>query len=261
METGLRPLAFFVVLASLASLSLVGLLVGAASAQNDASCDQVVVDGAAVLGDGAAVAEAANAADQLGTVRVLILGETPSGLLDALGERAAVCAWVGADGVYLPDHLVIAVSVGDRATQIVYGAEWQGSLDGTEDVIVDRVINPQFAAGNFSGGLVSGLEQIASIRSAADPEEPEPDSDAAPSTSSKSATPPTSLAGVAEPTSESDVAVAPNVDGTTGARLISDSSQGPGWLVPLVMVGLLIATAVPVVIVRRGQRTERPETQ
>ncbi len=240
------------------SLALAVCFAVPVAAQADGACEQVVLDSAGVLGDSAAVIEAASKADELGTVRVVVVAETTSGLFDDLVERSARCAWVDADGTYLPDHLVIAVSIADKATQIVYGSQWETSLADAEPVIVDRVINPQFATGNFSGGLVSGLEQLTAIRLEADTTEPLPaTTQVSPSTTSLEVPSTNALEVEASPEPEEAVVVA--ADGESGARLLEGDSGSIGWLVPAIMVALLVATAVAVVVLRRAQSPKRAD--
>ena len=58
--------------------------------------------------------------------------------------------------------VLILLSTGDRQARIEVGYGLEGAIpDGRAGQILDQAIIPRFRAGDFSGGLVAGVEQVA----------------------------------------------------------------------------------------------------
>ncbi len=243
---------------SLAFISLCCCSLGEAAADisvdeaiDEFGCSSVLLDQGANLGDGTPVVITAEDAELYGRVKVRVFDQVPDGSLDnALAEHAEQCGWledqgVGEGNVVLqPDVLLMGVSVSDKATRLLYGEQWAPALDDSVSIIVDRFMNSQFAKGDYVGGLVAGLEQVASRRG-----------DLAPSGSA----PP--LGGIAADPADSEVAVelvesAPEALETSGAvseaptnDLAQDSNLG---VYALIVVVLVAVAALPVMILRRS---------
>ncbi len=131
-------------------------------------CESIVVDNSTQLGDATPVVIAASDAEKFGPVRVRVWDSTPGSLDDALAQLAADCGWVDVIGNYVGDLLVIGVSIDDKATRVKYGPGWAPSLDDSIDVILNRIMNPQFGEGAYTAGLTVGLEQMAARRGEVD---------------------------------------------------------------------------------------------
>lgn len=132
-------------------------------------CDFVLTDQGETLGDATPIVVAAEDLERFGDVRIRIFDQTPTGSLDeALSDRANACDWLDPEGNYRADFFLFGVSVEDRATRVLYGADWAPALDDSASVIIDRIINAQFAEGNYTGGVLGGIEQFASLRAEAD---------------------------------------------------------------------------------------------
>ncbi len=133
------------------------------------NCDFVLTDQGDSLGDATRIVVAAEKLEQFGEVRIRVFDQTASGSLDdELASMAVECGWLDDGGDYNANFLVFGVSIGDRATRVLYGSEWGPALDDSASVIIDRVVNAQFAQENYQGGLIGGVEQFASLRADAD---------------------------------------------------------------------------------------------
>lgn len=138
--------------------------------QFELECGFLLTDQGDVLGDATPIVVAAEPLEQFGTVRIRVFDQTAAGSLDdALAEIADGCGWTDPTGEYQPDLFVFGVSVGDRATRVLYGSDWAPTLDDSASVIIDRVVNSQFANGNYQGGIIDGLGQFTSLRSDGEP--------------------------------------------------------------------------------------------
>lgn len=56
--------------------------------------------------------------------------------------------------------ILLLISVGDRKARIELGAGWGRESDAQALEIMENTIIPQFKAGNFSGGIVAGVEAL-----------------------------------------------------------------------------------------------------
>ena len=218
-------------------------------------CDVVLTDSGESLGDATPVVVEAAALEEFGTVKIRVFDQTPNGDLDAaLAELAGSCGWLDVDGNFLPDVLVFGVSLGDRATRVLYGSEWAPALDDSASVIIDRVVNSQFAEGNFQGGLIGGVQQFASLRADAElrpdvSEIPagaagETDGEASPE-DSQSATPETETSAGTEASATTEVV----------------SSQGSKTGTYVLIAAVLAAVVVlPALILKRTAKNEPEES-
>jgi uncharacterized membrane protein YgcG len=126
-------------------------------------CDQMIVDGAKVLGSATEVARAAGALRKHGAVvRVRTYRNVPFGNLDA-AVRAEVrrCAsWHDHGSARKPALLVVAVDVANRKTAISYGSRWRAALDDEQQSVQTETINPQLKRKAYAAGIAAGLRRI-----------------------------------------------------------------------------------------------------
>lgn len=70
--------------------------------------------------------------------------------------------------------ILLLISVGDRKARIELGAGWGRESDAQAQQIMDNTIIPQFKAGNFSGGIVAGVEALDAMARGLELPEPPP---------------------------------------------------------------------------------------
>jgi len=56
--------------------------------------------------------------------------------------------------------VLLLVSVGDRKARIELGAAWAGAKDATARMIMDEIIVPNFKQGNYSAGILEGVQGL-----------------------------------------------------------------------------------------------------
>lgn len=129
-------------------------------------CGQQVYDGAGVLGAGTArVQDAVNKLSSETGAEVYVftvdsMGSAPS-LKEYVIKLIETCpAWQASDGRTKLNLIVVANSVSNRKTAIIYGDQWKPSLDPAVERIQVNNINPRFKAGDKAGGFVAGLTEI-----------------------------------------------------------------------------------------------------
>lgn len=127
-------------------------------------CDQLVVDDANVFGNRTGDVEAA-ARDLVTSGADVRVRTIPtygtSGNLDRyedMVERQCP-SWTDSSGARKNNLVVIMVAVQDRQTGLYYGSQWDQALDGHWTRIQTDIMNPRFAQGDFSGGVIAGLTE------------------------------------------------------------------------------------------------------
>ena len=56
--------------------------------------------------------------------------------------------------------VLLLVSVGDRKARIELGTAWAGAKDGTARMIMNEIIVPNFKQGNYSAGILEGVQGL-----------------------------------------------------------------------------------------------------
>ena len=150
-----------------AAVVFVGLTLVAPFAVDSAgaqSCQAVVDDTDSIdIGEVEAAAAAVTGAD----AKVYIFSSVPGADIDvAVEELIASCFSDGPQGRQF-DLVLIAVSLGDRQTTILFGGEHNVELGrtlGENEAVFNRiqtdVINPRLAEGDITAAMVDGLEAI-----------------------------------------------------------------------------------------------------
>lgn len=130
----------------------------------DVACEAVVQDAPNLIDDtrvAAAVARVAASTDS--AIRVIVTDIDPGDPDDWFAEQVTHCpAWQqsGDPEALAPRMLAIVVHPEVRTTSIKYGAEFKPRLDPVESNIQTSKINPKFADGDFTGGVLAGLTAI-----------------------------------------------------------------------------------------------------
>ncbi len=148
--------------AAFMSCSLDSPVFAASAADDPLGCSGQIYDPAAVAGPALAAA-ATTVATRLGADLHVRIERSLDGDIDArelLLERQCT-TWLGADGLRLPNLLVVMVSPSERQTSIYFGANFSAALTAAGPEIQTYVMNPLFKSGDVSGGLVAGLQSIA----------------------------------------------------------------------------------------------------
>lgn len=97
--------------------------------------------------------------DRGATVIARSYSDVPNGDIDAALDDLIAQCFADGPGGRRANLIVVAVSVGDRQTSLLYGDDWR-TLDSFEAEIQDNDMNPRFADGDVTGGLVAGLNEI-----------------------------------------------------------------------------------------------------
>lgn len=145
---------------------LSGLFPQPAHAQ--ANCDAVVVDQANVFGNGQSQVEtAANRLVQLSaTVRIRTITSFGSaGNLDNYEARLEKdCAsWRAPDGGTKNNLIVLIIAVEERETGLYAGSQWTQVVGNNWNRIQSDLMNPRFRDGDFAGGFVAGMDELARL--------------------------------------------------------------------------------------------------
>jgi hypothetical protein len=160
-----------VALLGAAVVVIIGLLGpgGAASAQIDSTCDQVVVDRSGTIADPAALTERARATGEAldAEVRVRVEASVEGGDVDRYeaGLGAACPAWRDGDA-RADDLLVIVVATADRKTGVYYGRDLADELRNRYLTVQHDTMNPRFQQGDFTGGIDAGLAELGADKGA-----------------------------------------------------------------------------------------------
>src|SRR5262245_19918222 len=92
-------------------------------------------------------------------VAVLLVPTTQPETIEQYGIRVADAWKVGREGV--DDGAILIVAKGDRALRIEVGYGLEGAVpDAIANRIVEETIVPRFRAGDFAGGIESGVDQL-----------------------------------------------------------------------------------------------------
>lgn len=138
---------------------------GATATPATRTCDRVVVDHAQVLDDDTVRAAARKVEGQAVDVRVVSYRHVPGGNLDKYvnREEARCDSWQGQDGGWKNNLVVLAVSVEDRASGLYYADSFENELGRHWRWIQAERMNPRFARGDYTRGMVAGLTQVARL--------------------------------------------------------------------------------------------------
>jgi len=133
-----------------------------------------VIDGAGIFGADLNEVEAAVAAlEKKGAeVRVrTITTYSPYANLDQyeLQLEDASPSWQGQDGNIKNNLIVMIISFSEAQSGIWYGDEWIGELNENRLRIQTETMYPHFSEGDYSGGVIAGLEEIGRVISAQEP--------------------------------------------------------------------------------------------
>lgn len=69
----------------------------------------------------------------------------------------------GADGELINRGILLLVSTGDRSARIELGADWGRAWDDHCSRIMDRLLVPEFRDGDYTAGVVAGIEALAEM--------------------------------------------------------------------------------------------------
>ncbi len=147
--------------AALAIFAVVSVFAVPAAAQDNVSCESVWTDRGDVDVDAirAAISDLPPEADWV----VRAYDDTSSDGIDiVLDDLIAACFADGPSGRQA-DLVVIAVSVGERETRIVWGGLWDVELSNGAQAVSDGPMADQFRNGDFTAGLVAGLDGTAEL--------------------------------------------------------------------------------------------------
>lgn len=140
----------------------VGGLIGVASpvaAQPEVLCSQSATDSSGVIGLGEVV-RAIALIDPEVTVVVRGYDRVPNADLVATVDELVIECFADEQSGIRSDVIVLAVSVGDRLSDVVIGGRWRPAIPEPDDLRVD-IMGPFFSDDDFTGGLVAGLEAVA----------------------------------------------------------------------------------------------------
>ncbi len=136
-----------------------------ARGQGDWPCDERVVDQAGILGSG--LGEIERTIDELlelgAEVRVFAMPTTGQNDLDLFVDalQDGCTSWRSDGGVMRSNLIVLGLSLEERLTGLYYGDRWSAILDNEQRRIQADLMNPRFQDGDFAGGILAGLEEIA----------------------------------------------------------------------------------------------------
>lgn len=130
-----------------------------AAGQEPLDCARPVVDTSGLV-DVAAVESALASVDPEATVVVRSYGSVPqANLVAAIDDVVVTCFGDGDDGVRA-DVVVLGLAVEDRLSDVLVGARW-GAAVSDPARLRSEVMGPRFADGDYTGGLVAAIEEIA----------------------------------------------------------------------------------------------------
>ncbi len=148
-------------------LALFGLLLALslfavpASAQTDEPCDAVWTDSDEV--DVADLTEAlVDLPPEVDWVVRAYDSLPPAGMDVVVGDLIAKCFSEGPNGRQA-DLVIVGVSLEARETQIFWGGLWENELRNSAQGVIDGPMAENFRAGDFTGGLIAGLEGTADL--------------------------------------------------------------------------------------------------
>jgi uncharacterized membrane protein YgcG len=142
-------------------VALVLLVLPTSPAHGQGTCDPIV-DTTGEL-DIEAIREFAQPLEDRGaTVVVRSFDSTDSGDLDATIEALVDQCFADGPGNKRANLILVAVSVGDRSTNITYGDDWT-EIDASLPAIEADDMNPNFADGDVTAGLAAGLSEIEAV--------------------------------------------------------------------------------------------------
>ena len=156
--------------------------VGPAGAQDPLDCSANVVDTSGVV-DVEAVLAAVDAVDPAAVVVVRSFDSVPQAdLVAAVDEVLATCFDDDVTGEINEDIVVLGVSVDDRLSDVLVGERWRTAVPDA-DVLRSEVMGPRFANGDFTGGLVAAIDEVAvgvdaALGAPGTPNQPVPSDDA-----------------------------------------------------------------------------------
>lgn len=155
-----------------------GLSVAAPAQAAGGLCDSgVVFDGADVLDDRAVSRAARSSYDDRVTVKVIAWEQPPGGgtLYDALVDARVQCAGWGFTGGGRRSLLVLGVSTGGRELGTHYDGWAFDRFDSSRDDVETGAMGPAFGNGQWTVGMVEGLQGYAEAYAASSPTRgPEP---------------------------------------------------------------------------------------
>ena len=124
-------------------------------------CDQIVVDRQNLLNDEIVERAAQPLIDFGANPRVVTIdSDEGSDLRGTVIELARQCpTWVNIDGGAASRTVILAVDIPGRRTEILFGVEYDDELADFETIMSDDM-NPRFADGNFTDGMVDGLAAV-----------------------------------------------------------------------------------------------------
>lgn len=128
------------------------------------TCDQVVIDDAAVFKDQLPrVTAEAQSLIALGTdVRVRAIaslnGAATLDSYEQVVERACP-SWQATDGSRKNNLIVMMMSLQERKTGLYYGSQWERTLGPNWTRIQADLMNPHIRDGDYAGGFVAGLQE------------------------------------------------------------------------------------------------------
>lgn len=141
-----------------------------AAAQAAPSCDNIVNDGANVLGSKTdKVKQAAQALNSVGAdTRVLTVTSFAgyATLDDYVKGFVQHCgSWRGASGDVKTNLVVFAMSNKEHKLGIFYGSEWNNAFTGSnsESAIYSKYMTPRFKDGDFGQGFVDGINRVHTV--------------------------------------------------------------------------------------------------
>lgn len=152
-------------LVAMAALVMALPVAAVTAAPRAATCGRLVIDHADVLDDKAVRAAARKLEAQAADVRVVTYRRVPRGNLDKYMnvEQSRCDSWQGGNGRWKNNLVVFAVSVGDRTTGLYYAETFESDLGRQWPRIQARRMNPRFARGDYTGGMVAGLTEVARV--------------------------------------------------------------------------------------------------
>ncbi|MEM9651370.1 MAG: hypothetical protein AAGA65_04690 [Actinomycetota bacterium] len=151
----LVPVVLVVSVVSVVPMLLSGAAV-AAQAQPD--CSRTVADTSGVV-DIDVVVAATTLVDPAATIVVRSYDRVEGGdLVGTVDELVSRC--YAGDGDIQPDVIVLAVSVGDRQSDVVIGGRWRPAIPDPDDLRID-VMGRFFSEDDFTGGLEAGVREVA----------------------------------------------------------------------------------------------------
>lgn len=130
-----------------------------AAAEAGLAADATIIDGANTLNSSEEqrINSAVAALPDSATVYVVTARVGTGDLVDYLHDMGSRVGWNGS--AFGPNTIVLAVATDIRQMDLYYGSNLTSTLDPGQDQIFNAM-GPQFKAGNWGGGLVSGIKMI-----------------------------------------------------------------------------------------------------